>query len=70
MERRVIDRLPFVHFWLTLGIFALLLLAYLTLGALLGGEGAPLGSARDAGQRRETIRGALVCAPRLLPCEW
>ena len=54
MERRVIDRLPFVHFWLTFGIFALLLLAYLTLGALLGGEGAPLGSARDAGRLGES----------------
>jgi hypothetical protein len=48
MERDVTDRLPFAQLWLTLAFFALLVLAYLTLRVLFGGEGAALGSARDA----------------------
>jgi hypothetical protein len=48
MERRGIDRLPFTKLWLTLGIFALVLLAYLACRALLGDGGALFGPDRDA----------------------
>jgi hypothetical protein len=63
MERDVTDRLPLVHFWLTLGIFALLVLAYATLRPLFGGEGAPLGLLGNAellGQSQEHLVIALL----------
>jgi hypothetical protein len=47
MERGLIDRLPFANLWLTLGIFALVLLSYLTCRALFGEEGALFGPDRD-----------------------
>jgi len=43
MERGFSDRLPFVKLWLTLGIFALVMLVYLACRALFGGEGAFFG---------------------------
>jgi hypothetical protein len=48
MEPRGIDRLPFPKLWLTLGIFALVMLIYLTCRALLGDGGALIGSDREA----------------------
>jgi hypothetical protein len=47
MERGFIDRLPFPKLWLTLGIFALVLLSYLACRALFGGAGALFGPDRD-----------------------
>jgi hypothetical protein len=47
MERGLIDRLPLAKLWLALGIWALVLLAYLACWALFGGEGALFGPDRD-----------------------
>ena len=47
MERRFGDRLPFVKLWLTLGIFALVMLVYLACRALFGGDVALFGPDRD-----------------------
>lgn len=47
MERGLTDRLPFPKLWLTLGIFALVMLSYLACRALFEGGGALFGSDRD-----------------------
>ncbi len=47
MERGLTDRLPFATLWLTLGIFALVLLTYLVCRALFAGEGGLFGPDRD-----------------------
>ena len=47
MEHQGIDRLPFPKLWLTLGIFALVLLGYLACRTLFGGEGALFGPDRN-----------------------
>ena len=47
IERGFIERLPFAKLWLTLGVFALLLLAYVACWALFGVEGALFGPDRD-----------------------
>jgi len=51
MERGFTDRLWFAKLWLTLGIFALVLLVYLTCRSLFGDEGALLGPDRDPESR-------------------
>jgi hypothetical protein len=60
-----LDRLPFPKLWLTLGVFALVLLTYATLRPLFGGEGAPLGLLRDVqrlGESQEHLVVALLIA--------
>ena len=47
MERVLTDRLPFPKLWLTLGIFALVMLVYLACRALFGGGGTFFGPDRD-----------------------
>jgi uncharacterized membrane protein len=47
MKRGLTDRLPFPKLWLTLGIFALVMLCYLACRVLFGGGGAFFGPDRD-----------------------